>query len=274
MAKSMRERLRADPNGLILAEIDPRSTPGAKTRSKAEAHAARRQAELGELQERLFAERQRSVLVVLQGTDTSGKDGTIKHVFSAVNPQGTQVTGFKAPTKQELAHHFLWRIRKGLPQPGWIGIFNRSHSEDVLVVKVHELAPPEVIEQRYDEINRFERRVAAGGTTIVKICLHISAEEQRERLLARLGDDTKRWKFNPADLDDRERWAEFQAAYEIALRRCSSDEAPWYVVPADRKWYRNFAITELLVETLAEMDPHYPQPVLDVPSLQERLGDG
>jgi len=272
MGKSMRDRLRVDPNGLVLAEIDPRSTPGAKNRKKAEARAAERQLELGRLQERLFAEHGHGVLVVLQGTDTSGKDGTVEHVFSAVNPQGVEVAGFKAPTEQELKHNFLWRIRRRLPTAGRITIFNRSHYEDVLVAKVHELAPPQEIERRYEQINRFERQVAAGGTTIVKVCLHISPEEQRERLLARLGDPTKRWKFREADLDDRDRWTEFQAAYEIALRRCSTEEAPWYVVPADRKWYRNFAITELLVETLTEMKPQYPQPVLDDAAIRARLG--
>jgi PPK2 family polyphosphate:nucleotide phosphotransferase len=268
----MRERLRVDPRGVLLAEVDPGSSPGAKGRGKAEARTAARQQVLRGLQERLFAERSRSLLVVLQGLDTSGKDGTIKHAFGAVNPQGTIVAAFKAPTEQERRHHFLWRIRKRLPEPGWITIFNRSHYEDVVVVKVHELAPPDVIERRYGEINRFEGKLAEGGTTVVKVFLHISAEEQRRRLLARLEDPTKRWKFNPADLDDRDRWAEFQAAYEIALRRCTTDEAPWYVVPADRKWYRNFAVTELLVETLEGVDPHYPQPDLDLPALRARLG--
>jgi PPK2 family polyphosphate:nucleotide phosphotransferase len=267
----MRERLRVDPTGPVLAEIDPGSTPGAKGRKKAEARAAKRQEELGELQERLYAERQRSLLVVLQGIDTSGKDGTVEHVFSAANPQGVGVVGFKAPTEQERKHNFLWRIRRQLPAPGRITIFNRSHYEDVLVAKVHELAPPEEIERRYDQINRFERQVLEGGTTIVKVCLHISADEQCRRLSARLDDDTKRWKFNPADLDDRDRWAEFQAAYEIAVRRCSTDEAPWYVVPADHKWYRNYAISELLVETLTELNPQYPQPVLDEAAIRERL---
>jgi PPK2 family polyphosphate:nucleotide phosphotransferase len=268
----MRERLRVRPEGVVLAEVDPRSTPGAKSRSAAESRLARQQGRLRELQERLYAEHARSLLVVLQGMDTSGKDGTVKHVFAAVNPQGTTVTGFKAPTEQEGRHRFLWRIRRRLPGPGQIGIFNRSHYEDVIVVKIHGLVEPEEIERRYDEINRFERRLVEVGTTVLKLCLHISAEEQRRRLLARLDDDTKRWKFNPADLDDRDRWAAFQAAYEIALRRCSTDEAPWYVVPADRKWYRNVAVTEILVETLEDVDPRYPQPILDIPALRARLG--
>jgi PPK2 family polyphosphate:nucleotide phosphotransferase len=268
----MRERLRADPTGIVLAEVDPASTPGAKGRAKAESRTKKGLRRLAGLQERWYAERQRALLVVLQGVDTSGKDGTIKHVFSAVNPQGTDVASFTAPTEQERRHDFLWRIRKRLPPPGHIGIFNRSHYEDVLVAKVHGLAPPEEIERRYDAINRFERRLVADGTTVVKLCLNISAEQQRRRLLARLDDDTKRWKFNPEDLDDRDRWAEFQAAYETALRMCSTEEAPWYVVPADHKWYRNFAVTEILVETLEELDPQYPTPVLDLPALRARLG--
>jgi PPK2 family polyphosphate:nucleotide phosphotransferase len=268
----MRERLRVDPEGPVLAEVDPGSTPGARGRAKAEARTAKRQRTLAGLQERLFAERTRALLVVLQGMDTSGKDGAIEHAFGALNPQGTTVTAFKAPTEEERRHHFLWRIRRRLPEPGHVAIFNRSHYEDVVVVKVHELAPPDAIERRYGEIERFERELAEGGTTVVKVFLHISAEEQRRRLLARLEDETKRWKFNPGDLDDRDRWAEFQAAYEIALRRCSATEAPWYVVPADHKWYRNFAVTELLAETLGDMDPRYPQPDLDLPALRARLG--
>jgi PPK2 family polyphosphate:nucleotide phosphotransferase len=274
MARSMGDRLRVHLEGVVLAEVDPASTPGVKGRAKAEARTAKRRKRLSELQERLFAERRRSLLVVLQGLDTSGKDGTIKHVFSSVNPQGTTVASFKVPTEQERRHHFLWRIRKRLPPPGDIGIFNRSHYEDVLVARVHGLAPGEEIERRYDAINRFERKLAEDGTTIVKLCLHISAEEQRRRLLARLEDETKRWKFNPADLDDRDRWVEFWAAYEVALHRCATEEAPWYVVPADHKWYRNFAVTEILVETLEELDPHYPQPVLDLAALRARLGAG
>jgi PPK2 family polyphosphate:nucleotide phosphotransferase len=269
--RSMRDRLRVDASGVVLAEIDPASTPGVKSRVKAEGRTGRRQRLLRELQEQLFAERQRSMLVVLQGMDTSGKDGTITHVIAAVNPQGATITSFKAPTEQERRHDFLWRIRRRLPEPGHIGIFNRSHYEDVLAARVRKLAKPEEIERRFAAIERFERRLAADGTTIVKVCLHISAGEQRRRLLARLEDDTKRWKFNPGDLDDRDRWAEFQAAYEEAIRRTDADHAPWYVVPADHKWYRNFAVTEVLTETIDEMDPHYPQPVLDVPALRERL---
>ena len=265
-------RLLVDPGDLELARIDPGSTPGAGNRRKAEARMARRQLRLEELQARLYAERRRSVLVVLQGMDTSGKDGTIKHVIGAVNPQGVAITGFKAPTERELRHDFLWRIRRRLPAPGFIGIFNRSHYEDVLVARVRGLAAPEEIERRYTAINRFEAGLSRNETTVVKLFLHISKEEQRRRLLARLEDPTKRWKFNPADLDDRGRWDEYQAAYELALRRCSTEGAPWYAVPADHKWYRNVAVTEILVDVLARLDPRYPEPDLDVPALRARLG--
>jgi len=268
----MRDRLRIDPDGgRSFATVDPRSTPGVGKRGTAEKRMIRRQDRLRKLQDRLFAERRRALLVVLQGTDTSGKDGTVKHVIGAVNPQGVEITSFKAPTPEELRHHFLWRIRRRLPEPGHIAIFNRSHYEDVLVARVRELAPPEVIERRYREINEFERKVVESGTTIVKLCLHISAKEQGKRLLARLDDPEKRWKFNPGDLDDRDRWDEFQAAYATAVARCSTEWAPWYVVPADRKWYRNVAVTDILVDTLREMDPRYPEPDLDIPALRERL---
>jgi len=273
--RSMRDRLRIDLGaGRGFAGVDPRSSPGAGARAAAERRMAKRQDRLRELQDRLFAEGRRSLLVVLQGTDTSGKDGTVKHVIGAVNPQGVQVTGFKAPTPEELRHHFLWRIRRRLPEPGRIAIFNRSHYEDVLVVKVHGLAPPEVIERRYDEINAFERKVVDAGTTIVKLCLRISANEQGERLLDRLEDPEKRWKFNPGDLDDRDRWDEFEAAYATAVERCSTAWAPWYVVPADRKWYRNVAVTDILVETLVEVDPRYPDPKFELDALRERVRKG
>ncbi len=270
--RPMRDRLRIDPDGgRSFATVDPRSTPGVGKRGTAEKRMTRRQDRLRKLQDRLFAERRRALLVVLQGTDTSGKDGTVKHVIGAVNPQGVEITSFKAPTPEELRHHFLWRIRRRLPEPSHIAIFNRSHYEDVLVARVRELAPPEVIERRYREINEFERKVVESGTTIVKLCLHISAKEQGKRLLARLDDPEKRWKFNPGDLDDRDRWNEFQAAYATAVARCSTEWAPWYVVPADRKWYRNVAVTDILVDTLREMDPRYPEPDLDIPALRERL---
>ena len=249
-----------------LSAIDTRATPGVKSRKKAEAALAADSAELASLQERLSAEDTRAVVLLLQGMDTCGKDGTVKHVVGQVNPAGLRITSFKQPTPAELKHHFLWRIRRALPDRGYLGIFNRSHYEDVLIVRVHGLAP---WEGRYAEINRFE---AKAGVTWIKCMLHISRDEQRERLLARLADPTKRWKFNVGDLAERDRWDDYAAAYQDALARCNADAAPWYVVPADRKWYRNWAVQQLLLETLRELDPQYPaREDLDVPALEARL---
>ena len=279
MAKqSLRDRLRVEPGKPVdLAAWDPRATPlapGGKTATRAAM--AEHAVVLHELQERLYAQgaagggRQR-VLLVLQGMDTSGKGGVIEHVVGQVNPQGVRIASFKKPTEAELRHHFLWRVRRQLPGPGFLGVFDRSHYEDVLVVRVHGLAPPDVLERRYAEIGRFERQQAADGLVIVKCFLHISHDEQRDRLLARLDDATKHWKFNPGDIAERARWPDYQQAYQIALERCSLSEAPWYVVPSDRKWYRNWAVARLLLETLRELDPRYPQPDLDVPSLKAAL---
>jgi PPK2 family polyphosphate:nucleotide phosphotransferase len=223
------------------------------------------------VQERLYAESTRSVLLVLQGMDTSGKDGTVKHVFSGVNPAGVRMIAFKQPTPEERKHAFLWRIRRALPRPGELGIFNRSHYEDVLVVRVHSLVPEPVWQKRYAAINRFEEEVAASGTAILKCFLHMSYDEQRSRLLARLDDPTKHWKFRENDIDERRLWPQYQAAYSDAVERCSTATAPWYVVPSDRKWYRNWAIGSMLVETLGEMDPRYPDPGLDFERLRQRL---
>jgi PPK2 family polyphosphate:nucleotide phosphotransferase len=272
----LRGTLRHDPAGIPLAERDPAGTslaPGKK--AKTLETAAAQANELAALQERLFAEAtgggERRLLVVLQGMDTSGKGGTIKHAIGAMNPQGVEVAQFKKPTGDELRHNFLWRIRRRVPGPGVVGVFDRSHYEDVLIARVHELAPAEEIERRYGQINAFEAKLADAGVTMVKVFLHLSAGEQRERLLARLDDSTKHWKFNPADLDERALWPDYQRAYEIALQRCSTVAAPWYVVPADRKWYRNWAVGRLVLETMRELDPQYPQPDLDIAALRERL---
>jgi PPK2 family polyphosphate:nucleotide phosphotransferase len=249
-----------------LSAIDTRSTPGVKSRKKADTAFAAESAELAELQERVNAQGTRAVVLLLQGMDTCGKDGTVKHVVGQLNPAGMRVTSFKQPSPAELKHHFLWRIRRALPGQGYLGIFNRSQYEDVLIVRVHDLAP---WEQRYAEINRFE---AKAGVTWIKCMLHISRDEQRDRLLARLNDPTKIWKFNEGDLAERARWDDYQAAYQDALARCDTDAAPWHVIPADRKWYRNWAIQHLLLETLRELDPQYPKREdLDVPALEKRL---
>ena len=245
--------------GLDLAAIDTREPSGAPGDKDATVEAtAVLNARLGELQERLYAEGSRSLLVVLQAMDAGGKDGTVKHVFSGVNPAGVGVTSFKVPSEEELAHDFLWRIHAEVPARGHIGVFNRSHYEDVLVVRVDEIVPEAVWRPRYDAIWAFEHHLATEGTAIVKIFLHISKEEQAERFQARLDDETKHWKFNRGDLAVRERWDDYRAAYSEAIARTTTDEAPWFVVPADRKWYRNWAVSTILVEALEALDPQYP----------------
>jgi len=272
----LRDVLRHEPGRIPLRERDPRARPLAPGDKATTLHHLAAQAdELASLQDRLFAEAAaggaRRLLIVLQGMDTSGKGGTIKHVIAAMNPQGTHVAAFKRPTEEERRHHFLWRVRRAVPAAGIVGVFDRSHYEDVLVARVHELAAPPEIERRYAEINAFEAELAGEGVTLVKVLLHLSFAEQRKRLLARLDDPTKHWKFDPGDLDERERWPDYQSAYDLTLDRCSSPAAPWYVVPADRKWYRNWAVGRLVLETLRELDPSYPEPQLDAGSLRRRL---
>ena len=217
-------------------------------------------ARLADLQQRLWAEHRRSLLLVLQALDTGGKDGTIRHVLWGVNPQGVDVAGFKVPTEIERAHDFLWRIHQKVPGDGHIGVFNRSHYEDVLVVRVDELVPEDVWRPRFDRIRAFEEGLVADGTTIVKCYLHISRDEQKERFQARLDEPHKRWKFSQADLDVRSKWDDYRVAYEEAITRTSTADAPWYVIPADRKWYRNWAVLNILVAALEEMDPQFPEP--------------
>jgi len=273
VAKEIRNllRARAQDGRFRLAEVDPDSTPGLKKRKRAVKDLEKHKAQLFELQERLYAEHKRSLLLVLQGMDTSGKDGTITHVIGQMNPQSVQITPFKQPTPEEKRHGFLWRIRRRLPEAGDVGIFNRSHYEDVLIVRVHDLAPLNVIDRRYDLINRFEKQVTNSRTKIVKICLHISYDEQRKRMIERLKDPDKQWKFSEHDIDERAFWDDYQSAYSIAITRCSTSYAPWYVVPANDKDYRNWAVARILIETLEEMNPKYPHPKLDVPRLLKRL---
>ena len=254
-----------------MADVDPASTPGLKSRKRLTRDRNQDRVTLFGLQERMFAERKRSILLVLQGMDTSGKDGTITHVIGGLNPQGVWITPFKAPTPEERRHSFLWRIRKRLPGQGQVGIFNRSHYEDVLIARVHDLAKPAVIERRYALINRFERDLVRQGTTVVKVCLHISYAEQRRRLVDRLRDPDKNWKFNVNDVDERAFWDDYMSAYSLAITNCSTPVAPWYVIPANDKDYRNWAVTKILIETLEEMDPQYPHPKLDIPRLIKRL---
>jgi PPK2 family polyphosphate:nucleotide phosphotransferase len=270
--------LRLPPGPVDLTAIPTDATPGFDG-GKSEGKQAL--AELGDpladLQERLFAEgvaevgHGRAVLLVLQGMDTSGKGGVLRHTVGLVDPQGVRITSFKAPSEQELKHDFLWRIRKALPGAGHIGVFDRSHYEDVLIARVRQLAPAEEIERRYDAINAFETEVLGAGITIVKCMLHISPEEQKSRLLRRLGKPEKYWKFNPQDVDERGRWPEYREAYEIALERTNTEVAPWYVVPSDHKWFRNLAIGQLLHDTLRRMSPEWPAADFDVDVQRARL---
>ena len=232
--------------------------PGDKSETIEASDALRK--ELAALQDRLYAEGRRSLLLVLQAMDAGGKDGAIRKVFSGVNPQSCRVTSFKQPSTEELQHDFLWRIHKALPERGEVGIFNRSHYEDVGVARVKNFVPKKVVRERYGIINSFERALTVEGTTVVKVFLHISKDEQRQRLQARLDDPTKRWKYRASDLEDRKLWDGYMAAYGDAITATSTHEAPWYVIPADRKWYRDWALLSILVETLTEMDPRYPEP--------------
>ena len=272
----MRARLRLVPGPVNLAGYDPSGTPAAPGGKKKTLRALSAGApDLAGLQERLFAEGsdggQRRVLLVLQGMDTSGKGGVIDHVVGVFGPAGCKITSFKQPTAEERAHHFLWRIRKAVPPVGAIGVFDRSHYEDVLIVRVHGDIDDAETARRYEEINAFEKSLADEGVAIVKCFLHVGFGTQRERLLARLDDPDKRWKFRTGDIDERALWPDYQAAYAAALEHTSTDVAPWYVVPSDHKWYRNWAIGELLRETLEQLDPHYPDVELDIPALKERL---
>ncbi len=260
MTKGDAGRWRVEPGTTVhLGKIDTRSTDGAPgDKASTEPVIDEMQGELAHLQERLYAEGEQSLLVVLQAIDAGGKDGTIKHVFNGFNPAGCRVVSFKVPSEEERSHDFLWRVHAKAPAKGEVVVFNRSHYEDVLVVRVHDLVAEEVWRPRYDFINDFEANLAAAGARIVKLYLHISKEEQAERFQARLDDPTKRWKFRKGDLDERARWDDYVAAFEEAIARTSTEAAPWYVVPADRKWYRNWAVSRILAETLEDMDPQYP----------------
>ncbi|MFG2055512.1 PPK2 family polyphosphate kinase [Micromonospora sp. NPDC048930] len=300
---SMRELLRVAPGAVDLAAVDPRSTPGlpaAAGPGRQRKEWARSQvellgADLGRQQEMLYAaakgaagpeaptsaptlagtdlggDRPRRVLLVLQAMDCGGKDGTIKRVAGAMNPLGLHIRSFGPPTEEELRHDFLWRIRRALPPPGYVGIFNRSHYEDVLVARVESLVDEPTWQARYDMINDFERELTASSVTLLKVMLHISYAEQGERLMERLTDPTKHWKYNPSDLDTRARWDDYQAAYADALARCGTDAAPWFVVPADRKWYRDWAVAHLLRETFDTLDLGYPPADFDVERERQRL---
>jgi PPK2 family polyphosphate:nucleotide phosphotransferase len=271
---SYAELLRAGA-GFRLAEVDPDATPGFAGDKKAgEKALAAGEPELDRLQELLFANTQhdpRSVLLVLQAMDTAGKGGILRHVVGSVDPQGVHIHSFKAPTEEELAHDFLWRGERELPEPGRIGVFDRSHYEDVLIGRVRQLADAAEIERRYGAIVDFEERIAASGTVIVKCMLHISAEEQRERLAERLERPDKYWKFNPGDIAERALWPEYQQAYQLAIERTSTESAPWYVIPADHKWYARLAVAELLTDALRSLGQSWPPADFDVEEQQRLL---
>jgi PPK2 family polyphosphate:nucleotide phosphotransferase len=284
-AMDMRDTLRVPPGKPVdLAAIDPSGTPGMphleadKAKGWARSHLDALGVELASHQERLYAnaktvDSRRRVLLVLQAMDCGGKDGTVRRVAGVMNPQGLHIATFGPPTPAERRHDFLWRIRAALPVPGYVGVFNRSHYEDVLIARVHGLVPEDVWRTRYPTINDFERELVEDGTTIVKVMLHISFDEQRRRLAARLDDPTKHWKYNPADIDERELWPRYQEAYQDALSQCSTEYAPWYVVPADRKWYRDWAVASLLRETLVDLKLTYPKGNFDVTVERQRLAE-
>jgi len=242
-----------------LATTDPDRSVCAPEKDKARDELENMHERLNELQEVLYAEGKHAVLVVLQAMDTGGKDGTIRRVFGPLNPQGVRVTSFKQPTPEELEHDFLWRIHQQTPRKGMIRIFNRSHYEDVLVVRVHKWAPRRELEKRYDQINAFEKHLSENGVTILKFCLHISKDEQKQRLQDRLDRPDKHWKFSTGDLAERKLWDDYTAAYQEALTRCSTPWAPWYVIPANRKWYRDFAVARILLDTMEDMGLQYPK---------------
>ena len=272
---SFTRALEAGP-GFVLAEREPRSTPAYEGDKAAGAElVATTVPELGDLQERLYADStaggRAAVLLVVQGMDTSGKGGITRHVVGSVDPQGIRYTAFKTPTEQEREHPFLWRIRNALPHPGQIGVFDRSHYEDVLIARVHNLVPPATWGRRYGQINTFEKTVTEAGTSIVKVMLHISSDEQKARLRERLERPDKHWKYNSADVDEREWWTEYQRAYQVAIDKCSTQSAPWFVVPADRKWYARLAVQQLVVEHLRVIAPPWPAATFDVEAEKVRL---
>ena len=261
--------IKVTPGRMVrLKDIDPDDTDGHSSKKAARKKLAGVIARLAELQNILYAEGKHALLIVLQAMDAGGKDGTIRNVLSGVNPQGVRVTSFKKPTEEELAHDFLWRVHRVVPRGGMIGVFNRSHYEDVLIARVKNLVPETVWRARYEHINAFEKLLADNGVTILKFYLHISKAEQKERLQARLDRPHKRWKFNPADLAERARWDDYMAAFEEALNRCSTDYAPWYIVPANKKWYRNLVVAETIVETLAQLNLQYPAPAAGLDGIE------
>jgi len=268
---SYTKRFRVGPDQPVrLSKIDPDYTGGHESKAQALPEIDHYAQRLRELQYLLYAEHRRSLLICLQAMDAGGKDGTIRHVLGYMNPQGCRVQPFKVPTAEEAAHDFLWRTHKATPGQGEVVIFNRSHYEDVLVVRVHELVPKKVWSRRYEAINRFEAHLAGNGTHILKFFLHISKEEQLKRFRRRLEDPARQWKISEADYKERAYWDDYQAAYEDALNRCSTEQAPWYVIPANHKWFRNLAISRIVVDLLEGLDMHFPEPQVDIEALRQK----
>ncbi len=265
---SFTKRFKVPQTGFRMSSVDPDASPGIRDKAQARVMLERDTKRLYQLQYELYAENRRSLLIVLQAMDAGGKDGTIRSLSLGLNPQGCHVTSFKAPSTIETEHDFLWRIHQAVPARGDIAIFNRSHYEDVLVVRVHNLVPRPMWEKRYEQINRFEQHLNANGTTIVKFYLHISRDEQKRRLVERLEDPRKRWKYSQHDLEERTFWDDYMKAYEAALRHCSTAIAPWFAIPANRNWYRNAVIARILVETLEAMNPKLPKPKIDTQAIQ------
>ena len=260
MPKSTAEELIVKPGSSVkLKDIDPSSSPGWKNKESAADQLAKNLVDLESLQYLLYAEAKRSLLIVLQGIDAGGKDGTIRHVMGGFNPQGARVTSFKVPAGEEKQHDYLWRVHKAMPGAGEIGIFNRSHYEDVLVVRVHNLVPEQVWKKRYEQINNFEQMLAENGTQIVKFFLYIDRDEQKKRFEDRLKDPAKNWKFSAADVEERKYWDQYASAFETAIEKCSTPWAPWYIIPANRKWFRNLAVSEIVISTLREMKLESPK---------------
>ena len=269
MVTNFTKELMAAPGKKVkLAKWDPEETLGWEKDHGMRASLEKATGKLDKLQYLLYAEHKRALLVVLQGLDAAGKDGTIRHVMAGVNPQGCRVTSFKVPSAEEAAHDFLWRIHQAVPPHGDIGIFNRSHYEDVLVVRVHNLVPKEVWSRRYDQINEFESILHEGGVRILKFFLHISKDEQRKRFEQRIDDPDRRWKISEADFQERKYWDDYREAYEDALTRCGTEEAPWFIIPANKKWFRNLAVSHIIVETLEGMKMKFPPPTVDVKKLK------
>ena len=268
---SYAKQFRVEPGSKIdLDRVDADFKPKGLNRDEAEERFRETTRELADLQHLLYAEDRRSLLVVLQGRDAAGKDGTIRHVFGPMNPQGTQVTSFKVPSKEERAHDFLWRCHKAAPKRGTVGIFNRSHYEDVLVVRVHDLVPKKIWSKRFDHINAFERLLVDKGTAVLKFYLHIDRDEQLERFKKRMDNPKKNWKISDADYTERPYWDDYTKAFEDALSKCSPDHAPWFVIPANRKWARNLVISDIVAETLRNLDMQYPEPEVDMAEIRQK----